>query len=306
MDPAWVSGTLAPAVAAATAAEAAALAALRHRLRVVSPGVDAAALATVPAAEAAFRAATGGEAPGFRQHFNLHRACPAALAAATALAAVASQLLAAPPGTGTRLLSTSAFVKQPGDGPTEWHADGRMSPLDGPGLTAWAPLRAVAPGGAPGDSGLTWAEASHRDAALLFFYQFWDAGTDLGGRGYRLAPAPAMRPGDVAFHDAWTLHAAGGQPRGSPPRTALSAQFFLDGATLLPPPNAVGKRGGRGRGAAPPSSGRAACAPPRAGARDDEDAEAYAGWLEEVWGKDGGGGRPGGPRPDARAARGAG
>ena len=296
LDPGFVTQALGPAVAAS--ADAGALQALRQRLRVVAPAVDAAALATPAAAEAAFRAAAGGEAPGFRQHFNLHRSCPAAAAAAAALAAVASQLLAAGPGQGTRLLSTCAFVKRPGDGPTQWHADARMSPVDGRGVTAWVPLRGVAPGGSARDSGLTWAAGSHRDAHLLFFYRFWEGeAVDLSGRGYALAPAPALAPGDVAFHDAWTLHAAGGQPAGMPGRAALSAQFFLDGATLLPPPppsggrkgGGGGKRPGGGGGGGNSNKGRAACAPARGGARDDEDDEAYSGWLADAWEAGGGG-----------------
>ena len=80
---------------------------------------------------------------------------------------------------------------------------------------------------------------------------------DLAGRGYPVRPLGPLDPGDVAFHAAWTLHRAGAQPAGTPPRAALSAQYYLDGTRLLP----------KGRGAL------------RAGADDDEDRESFADWL---------------------------
>lgn len=42
-----------------------------------------------------------------------------------------------------------------------------------------------------------------------------------------------MELGDVSWHHGWTLHAAGPQPRRSPPRLALAVSYFADGARLL-------------------------------------------------------------------------
>lgn len=44
-----------------------------------------------------------------------------------------------------------------------------------------------------------------------------------------------MAVGDVSWHHGWTLHAAGAQPRGSPPRLALAVSYFADGARLHDP-----------------------------------------------------------------------
>jgi hypothetical protein len=44
----------------------------------------------------------------------------------------------------------------------------------------------------------------------------------------------AMEVGDVSWHHGWTLHCAGPQPEGTPPRVALAISFFADGARLVP------------------------------------------------------------------------
>lgn len=78
------------------------------------------------------------------------------------------------------------FLKEPGYAETNWHSDLRMAPLDANDfVTAWIPLRPV--GGAEGDSGLLFAEGSHRDFALPFWHDL--KGRDLGDRRYPLQDA---------------------------------------------------------------------------------------------------------------------
>jgi hypothetical protein len=125
----------------------------------------------------------------------------------------------------------ACFLKQPGWAPTNWHSDLRMTRLDTNAyVTAWVPLRAVA--GGASDSGLEFAAGSHRDFAFAFWHDPTKYG-DLGARGYQVKTLPAMAVGDVSWHHGWTLHAAGEQPVGTPPRMALAVSYFADGARLL-------------------------------------------------------------------------
>jgi hypothetical protein len=56
----------------------------------------------------------------------------------------------------------------------------------------------------------------------------------LSSRGYDIeAYAPPLALGDATWHAGWTLHSAPGQPAGGPPRVALAASFFADGARRL-------------------------------------------------------------------------
>lgn len=122
---------------------------------------------------------------------------------------------------------------------THRHSDLRMAPLDTNHLlTAWLPLRPIAGGGAAAstrragpaaaaaaagrDSGLMFAVGSHRDFALPFWHEM--SGRDLSDRGYEVAGTGPMEPGDVSWHHGWTVHAAGAQPRGTPPRLALAVR----------------------------------------------------------------------------------
>jgi hypothetical protein len=65
---------------------------------------------------------------------------------------------------------------------TNWHSDARLSPLDtNQFLTFWIPLRPIQ---ASGDSGLIFAQSSHRDMAALFWRDA--ALLDFRERGYKL------------------------------------------------------------------------------------------------------------------------
>jgi hypothetical protein len=69
-------------------------------------------------------------------------------------------------------------------GPTNWHSDLRMTPLDtNDFVTFWLPLRDLQAG--EEDSGMLFAQGSHRDFAFPFWHDVsW---ADASCRGYRLA-----------------------------------------------------------------------------------------------------------------------
>mmetsp|Transcript_20877 Transcript_20877/g.53320 ORF Transcript_20877/g.53320 Transcript_20877/m.53320 type:complete len:342 (+) Transcript_20877:75-1100(+) len=169
----------------------------------------------------------------FMQGFNLWRSCEVVreLASSPALAGTASQLLGA---RRVRLYQDSLFVKRPGDGPTHWHSDLAMSPLDTNAfVTVWLPCQPV-PAEKDGGSGLVFASGSHRDVGL----HFWHSGgtskpADASLRGYEEYSPGALALGDATWHHGWTLHTASANPLPSA-RVALAFSFFADGATRLP------------------------------------------------------------------------
>ncbi|PNH02541.1 hypothetical protein TSOC_011470, partial [Tetrabaena socialis] len=177
---------------------------LRHRVRVLCPGVDAAGLTSEAEARAALKRHATDEL-GFLQVFNLHRSNA---------------------GVGRDCL----FLKEPGFAETNWHSDLRMAPFDtNDFVTAWIPLRPIrgaragggeeGKGGSSPDSGLIFAAGSHRDFALPFWHEM--EGMDLSTRNYAIKDTGPMEVGDVSWHHGWTLHCAAQQPLGTPPRLAL-------------------------------------------------------------------------------------
>ena len=293
---------LQPVVAAAAHAQR--LAAHKQKVRVLL-GEEAVASAERKAARAGddalleilretLEGLPGGSIP-FLQSFNLWRTSRelAALAACPELAGTASALLGGAPG--VRLYQDSLFVKRPDDGPTHWHSDLAMAPLDtNRFVTVWLPLQPV-PAEEDGGSGLVFASGSHRDVALHFWHGCDPAeAADASHRGYAEASAGALQVGDATWHHGWTLHCASPNALRAP-REALAFSFFADGATRLERPQRA----------------------PHA-----EDSESYAAWLGDVkpgkparhamlplvW-KDGrpvGGGGGGGAAGGARSARAAG
>ncbi|KAG2450445.1 hypothetical protein HYH02_004947 [Chlamydomonas schloesseri] len=237
---------------------------LRHRVRVLCPGVDANEITTEAEARAALQ--KGASDPlGFLQFFNLHRSneTVARVALGQELAAVAAQLLGV---RRVRVYQDSLFLKEPGFAETNWHSDLRMAPFDTNQLvTAWIPLRPVrgarSSNGSksPPDSGLMFAAGSHRDFALPFWHDM--DGRDLSDRGYVMKDCGPMEMGDVSWHHGWVLHCAAPQPLGTPPRLALSVAFFADGARILP---------------------RRSDPSVRADLLHDEDVESYAAWLPQL------------------------
>eukprot|EP00877_Chromochloris_zofingiensis_P011917 jgi/Chrzof1/697/Cz01g25070.t1 len=204
------------------------LAALKQRVRVLCPGVKPSSIKNEAQAMAAL-ARHGTDEVGFLQFFHLHRSSPVvdAVVRSKRLAGVAAQLLGV---NRVRLYQDCVFQKQPGFADTNWHSDLRMAPFDTNSfITAWLPLRPIAAGSK--DSGLRFAAGSHRDFALPFWHNL--QGRDLGDRGYKVMDTGPMQLGDVSWHHGWTLHSAGSQPPGTPPRAALAVSYFADGAKLL-------------------------------------------------------------------------
>ncbi|KAG1678416.1 hypothetical protein FOA52_015183 [Chlamydomonas sp. UWO 241] len=233
------------------------LKALQQRVRVLCPEVvDPSATIT---SEAAAMEALSHTELGFLQFFNTHRTAPQGGAIRGTvlgehLGAMAAVLLGVD---AVRVYQDCVFVKQPGFGETNWHSDLRMTPFDtNASVTCWLPMRAVESG--ERDSGLLFAEGSHRDFALPFWH---DARTaDLEARGYNVVSAGRLLPGDCTWHHGWTVHSAGPQLPGSLPRTALAVTFIADGARTLD---------------------TRTCSL-RKGMRHDEDAESYSDWLSAV------------------------
>ena len=135
----------------------------------------------------------------FLQNFNLWRQSDdlLGLLRTPALAGVAAQLLGV---RKVRLYQDSIFVKRPGDGPTNWHSDLTMAPLDTNKLvTVWIPLQpldSVDDGG----TGLVFASGSHRDVALCFWHDprsssdlSWRYKDPKTGASYRLGDATWVR-----------------------------------------------------------------------------------------------------------------
>ena len=194
-----------------------------------------------------------GSAP-FLQGFNLWRASAdiAALACSPAIAGTAAALLGAP---RVRLYQDALFVKRPGDGPTHWHSDLAMAPLDTNSfVTCWLPLQTV-PAEIDGGSALVFANGSHRDVALHYWHGDPSTAADCSGRGYSESVAERLEVGDSTWHHGWALHCAGANQRRQP-RRALALSFFADGATRL------GREARR--------------------AVHTEDAESYDAWIDEV------------------------
>jgi len=166
----------------------------------------------------------------FMQGFNLWRmsSAVAELAACEALASTAALLLGAD---RVRLYQDSLFTKRPGDGPTHWHSDLAMAPLDTNSfVTCWLPCQAVPPE-AEGGSALVFASGSHRDIGL----HFWSGGVqeiDASSRGYEECVPGRLEVGDATWHHGWTLHAASPNPLATP-RRALAFSYFADGALRL-------------------------------------------------------------------------
>lgn len=135
---------------------------------------------------------------------------------------------------GARILLEDTFLKPPGAGPTPWHQDASVSPMEPDRvLTAWIPLQPVE----PHMGGLRYVTASHRDGLLgpvdisedsqAFFDQL------IEDRGLEVVDLPGMEPGDVCFHSGQLVHGAYDN-RSDQPRLAIALHCFADGATIVP------------------------------------------------------------------------
>jgi ectoine hydroxylase-related dioxygenase (phytanoyl-CoA dioxygenase family) len=194
----------------------------------------------------------------FMQTFNMWRSCEAigTLAASEELAGTAAALLGSK---RLRLYQDSLFVKRPLDGPTHWHSDLAMAPLDTNAfVTAWLPLQPV-PAEKDGGSALIFATGSHRDVALHFWHGDPKEEVDASSRGYVERTTAALELGDATWHHGWTLHCASAN-RLRTPRRALALSFFADDEGL----------GRASRLRAPRRTVHC------------EDAESYQAWLPDV------------------------
>lgn len=142
------------------------LKAMQHLVQVVTNDVDALPSSIKECQDILRKAVQPSDIP-FLQLFHLWRDHDVAkrIACSPALGKIAAQLLDVP---AVRLYQDSLFVKRPGDGPTEWHSDLNMAPLDTNAyITCWIPLHDV-PCGEDGGSGLAYGTGSHRDFSLLY------------------------------------------------------------------------------------------------------------------------------------------
>ncbi|KAA8495664.1 hypothetical protein FVE85_1819 [Porphyridium purpureum] len=126
------------------------------------------------------------------------------------------------------LYQDSCFLKRMGDKATRWHSDLNMCPLDtSSAVTFWIPMHDI-PAPEHGGTGLVYADASHRDFSLPFWY---GRGTAVDGR-YPISHHNALAAGDVSVHAGWTLHAAPGciEPEG---RLAYTCTYVAADALVM-------------------------------------------------------------------------
>ncbi|GAX78851.1 hypothetical protein CEUSTIGMA_g6289.t1 [Chlamydomonas eustigma] len=197
------------------------LEALKHRVRVLRPDIRDPA-STITSIEEA-RTALKGKDIGFLQFFNLHRTNEGmlrTLVLGRRFGGMASQLLDTP---NVKVYQDSVFYKLPGYSETNWHSDLRMAPFDGNKMvTLWLPMRPICQ--SEQDSGLKFANGSHKDFSLPFWHNIMK--TDLEGRGYEVESPATFEQCDGTWHHGWTLHCAGPQPQDSQPRAALAVTFI--------------------------------------------------------------------------------
>ena len=146
------------------------------------------------------------------------------------LAKIAALLLEVPE---VRFYHDQVLFKEAGGGHTPWHQDGYYIPLDTDRvLTMWIPLVDVT-----SEMGtMNYVSGSHREGGLLAVptsdasqAQYQQLITE---RGWQVTSTGAMHPGDVAIHNRWTLHNAGGNATDRT-REAAVLLYYPDGARLL-------------------------------------------------------------------------
>ena len=136
-----------------------------------------------------------------------------------------------------RLYQTALFVKSEDsqNAATSWHQDLVLVPLDtkaGGFLTFWCPIER--PLNSARDSVLLFAEGTHRDPNLLYWYaspQNWEG---LLKARYKVRSASHLELGDCTAHHGWVHHRASAQPKDALPRTAITFSYFTSEAMRLP------------------------------------------------------------------------
>ncbi len=138
---------------------------------------------------------------------------------------------------GVRIYHDQALVKEAGGGFTPWHQDQHYWPLDtSDTVTMWMPLVEAT----PEMGSMRFASGSHRDGYLGDMPIGDDSEQRLAAyiesRGFAIAPAAKLAPGDATFHYGWTLHGAGAN-RTERAREVMTVIWFADGARVTQPDN---------------------------------------------------------------------
>lgn len=195
------------------------LEAYRHRCEVELGPERIERVTSIPEAEKLFRSKRV-EIP-FLQLFNTWRSTKRdalrQFVLSPSLASIAADLLGSD---RVCLYQDSLFVKRPGDGPTQWHSDLNLAPLDTNNfVTVWIPLSDVPELG----SALQYASASHRDFALNHWRSTQQRQCmDLSDR-YEIKTHGKIWAGDTLWHHGWCLHMAPGVPKTDSHHTAVDA-----------------------------------------------------------------------------------
>lgn len=147
------------------------------------------------------------------------------------LARLAAELMSVP---GVRLYHDQALYKEPGGGPTPWHADQFYWPVASDNtVTVWVPLQDT-----PMEMGpLAFAPKSHRipvgrDVAIS------DESEKLIAKTLREAQLELVETpfelGEVSYHLGWTFHRAGAN-RSALPRRVMTVIYLDEDARLIAP-----------------------------------------------------------------------
>lgn len=147
------------------------------------------------------------------------------------LARLAAELMGV---SGARLYHDQALYKEPGGGPTPWHADQFYWPVASNNtVTVWVPLQET-----PLEMGpLAFAPGSHRiavgrDVAISDESEKLIA-TTLREAQLGLVETP-FELGEVSFHLGWTFHRAGAN-RSAAPRRVMTVIYLEEDARLIAP-----------------------------------------------------------------------
>lgn len=149
------------------------------------------------------------------------------------LARLAAHLLGV---SSVRLWHDQALYKEPGGGPTPWHADQYYWPMASDRVvTAWIPLQeTLLPMGPLGFAAGSHRVATGRDLPI------GDRSEEAIGRAVDAGKLPVVREpyrlGDVSFHLGWTFHRA--EPNTTTkPRRAMTVIYMDGGMRLAAPGN---------------------------------------------------------------------